>query len=120
MSWEVEFTDEFEAWWNTLDGDEQVSVATTIDLLRSKGPSLPFPHSSDVRGSRHGRMRELRIQHGGKPYRVLYTFDPRRVAILLLGGRKTGDDRWYEENIPHADELYERHLEELRREGEIE
>jgi len=89
----VEFTDEFEMWWNGLDEDEQESVATSIQLLQAKGPTLPFPHSSDVKTSRHGRMRELRIQHGGVPYRVLYAFDPRRVAILLLGGNKGGDDR---------------------------
>jgi len=65
-------------------------------------------------------MRELRIQHSGKPYRVLYAFDPRRVAILLLGGTKAGDDRWYEKYIPEADALYDSHLEELRSEGEVE
>ena len=57
---------------------------------------LRFPHSSGVKGSKHDHMRELRIQHQGRPYRVLYAFDPRRVAILLIGGDKTGDDRWYE------------------------
>jgi len=50
-------------------------------------------------------MRELRIQHQGRPYRVLYAFDPRRCAILLLGGDKTGDDHWYERHIPLADRL---------------
>jgi len=64
-------------------------------------------------------MRELRIQHRGRPYRVLYAFDPRRTAILLLGGDKTGDDRWYERYIPRADDLYDEHLAELRREGSI-
>jgi hypothetical protein len=58
-------------------------------------------------------MRELRIQHEGRPYRVLYAFDPRRVGILLLGGDKTGNPRWYQEYIPKADELYRRHLREL-------
>jgi len=119
VSWEVEFTDEFEAWWNSLDEDEQESIATAIQLLQAKGPTLPFPYSSDVRGSRHGRIRELRIQHGGAPYRVLYAFDPRRVAILLLGGNKAGDDRWYEENVPRADALFDQHLAELKDEGEI-
>ena len=120
MSWDVEVTDEFKAWWKTLDDDEQESVTTIIQLLQARGPSLPFPYSSDVRESRHGRMRELRIQHSGKPYRILYAFDPRRVAILLLGGTKAGDDRWYEKSVPEADALYESHLEELRSEGEIE
>ena len=64
-------------------------------------------------------MRELRIQHAGKPYRVLFAFDPRRSAILLLGGDKTGNDRWYEENVPVADRLYDVHLETLKREGLI-
>jgi hypothetical protein len=58
-------------------------------------------------------MRELRIQHEGRPYRVLYAFDPRRVGILLLGGDKTGNPRGYQEYIPKADELYRRHLREL-------
>jgi len=64
-------------------------------------------------------MRELRIQHGGRPYRVLYAFDPRRSAILLLGGDKTGSERWYEEHVPRADDLYDRHIEMLRKEGLI-
>ena len=61
-------------------------------------------------------MRELRVQHHGHPYGVLYIFDPRRVALLLLGGDKTGDDRWYEKNIPLADRLYENYLAESEEE----
>ena len=64
-------------------------------------------------------MRELRTQHEGRPYRTLYAFDPRRTAILLIGGDKTGNDRWYEEFVPIADDLYDAHLRELRKEGLI-
>lgn len=64
-------------------------------------------------------MRELRTQHGGHPFRTLYAFDPRRTAILLIGGDKTGDNRWYDVNVPVADLLYDEHLEQLRREGEL-
>lgn len=62
-------------------------------------------------------MRELRIQHEGRPYRILYAFDPRRTAILLIGGDKTGADRWYETHIPLADSIYEKYCEELKKEG---
>lgn len=62
-------------------------------------------------------MRELRIQHAGRPYRVLYAFDPRRTALLLLGGDKTGNDRWYEQQVPIADRLYDEHLVTLKKEG---
>jgi hypothetical protein len=48
---------------------------------------------------------------------VLYAFDPRRAAILLLGGDKTGDGRWYKENVPIADDRYDDHLRELKKEG---
>ena len=58
-------------------------------------------------------MRELRIQHEGRPYRVLYAFDPRRTVILLIGGDKTGNNRWYEDSVPLADAIYDRHLREL-------
>lgn len=57
------------------------------------------------------------MQHGGRPYRVLYAFDPRRCALLLLGGDKTGQDRWYEVHVPVAEKLYDEHLETLRKEG---
>ena len=63
-------------------------------------------------------MRELRVQHQGRPYRVLYVFDPRRVAILLLGGDKAGDDRWYERNVPLADRLYDNYLAEIKEEDD--
>ena len=62
-------------------------------------------------------MRELRVQHRGEPYRVLYAFDPRRAAILLLGGKKTGDDRWYETFVRKADKLFDAHLAQLKKEG---
>jgi hypothetical protein len=105
MAWDVEYTDEFGAWWSSLNEDEQESVAAYVRLLEVRGPSLPFPYSSGIHGSRHSHMRELRIQHHGEPYRVLYAFDPRRVAILLIGGNKVGNDRWYLEYILIADNL---------------
>jgi len=90
-------------------------VRASVGLLEERGPSLPFPYSSGVVTSRHERMRELRIQHRGRPYGVLYAFDPRRTAILLMGGDKTGDDRWYEKNVPLADRLLDQHLAGLRK-----
>jgi len=76
---------------------------------------LKMQHSSGAGASRHAHMRELRIQHEGRPYRVLYAFDPRRTALLLIGGDKTGNDRWWEEQVPIADAIYDRHLQELER-----
>ena len=119
MAWEVEYTDEFGRWWDALDEDEQDSVAGPVEFLQERGPQLGYPRTSGIRGSRHGRMRELRVQHRGRPLRVLYAFDPRRTAILLIGGDKTGNDRFYEEYVPIADSLYDEHLEALRREGLI-
>lgn len=114
MIWEVEFTDEFASWWNGLDEGEQDSIDQGVGLLEARGPSLPFPFSSDINGSKHGNMRELRVQHRGEPYRVFYAFDPRRSAILLIGGNKTGDDQFYQRMVPLADRIYDEHLRELR------
>lgn len=114
---EVEYTDAFGAWWQGLAEGEQESVAHGVGLLEAKGPTLGHPYSSGVAGSRHGHMRELRIQHQGRPIRVFYAFDPRRTAILLIAGDKTGDDRFYDRMVPVADRLYDEHLEELKREG---
>ena len=98
---------------------EQASIDAVVALLENYGPRLRFPYSSGISGSKHSHMRELRIQHQGRPYRVLYAFDSRRYAILLFGGDKTGDNRWYDVNVPIADRLYDEHLEILRKEGLI-
>ena len=117
MAWEVEYTDDFELWWLGLSEGEQASVAASVRLLEVRGPDLGYPHSSAVNSSRHGHMRELRSQNAGRPFRTLYAFDPLRHAILLLGGDKTGDGRWYLDNVPQADRLYDEHLVQLKREG---
>ena len=115
MPYQVEYTDEFGDWWDTLSEDEQDDVAAAVALLMDKGPTLPFPYSSMIASSKHSHMRELRIQHAGKPYRVLYAFDPRRTAILLIGGNKTGNSRWYTEFVAIADTLYDQHINELKK-----
>lgn len=116
MECEVEYTDEFEQWWETLNTDEQIDVAASVELLEKKGPNLPFPYSSGINQSRHSQLRELRVQHRGRPYRILYAFDPRRVAILLLGGDKTGKKGWYRKWVPIADTLFDHHLLEIKNE----
>ncbi len=118
MTWEVEYTDDFGEWWHSLTEAEQESLAASVRLLEDRGPALGYPHSSGINGSRHGHMRELRTQHNGLPYRTLYAFDPRPMAILLIGGDKTGDGRWYDVHVPIADRLYDEHLEQLQHEGE--
>jgi len=80
------------------------------------GPALGYPQSTGIKGSKFTHMRELRIQHEGRPYRVLFAFDPIRTAFLLVGGDKTGDDRWYEKMVPKADAIYEEHLNALEEE----
>ncbi len=114
--WDVEVTDEFKAWWNGLNEAECISVERAVLLLEERGPKLRYPYSSGINGSRHTGMRELRVQHHGRPYRVLYIFDARRMALLLIGGDKTGDDRWYEKYVPLADQLYDNYLAEIEEE----
>ena len=65
-------------------------------------------------------MRELRIQSGGRPIRIFYAFDPRRTAILLIGGRKLEQERFYREYVRRADAIYDQHIQQLRREGLLE
>lgn len=112
--WDVEATDAFEQWWRGLTEQEQDDVTATVDLLQERGPKLPFPYSSGIEGSKFSHMRELRIQSHGDPIRVFYAFDPHRVAVLLIGGIKTGKGkRFYKEYVPKADKLYEQHLKSL-------
>lgn len=112
MPVEVVVSSEFVAWWNDLSVGEQTSVGAVVNLLELFGPTLGFPHSSAI--TRSKKLRELRIQHAGQPYRVLYAFDPARNAVLLLGGNKAGKNRWYEENVPLAERILAKYLRETR------
>jgi hypothetical protein len=113
MAWEVEYTSQFETWWGALSEDEQVEISAKVELLQEFGPVLPRPHADVISSSRHANMKELRGKVEDRHLRVLYAFDPRRTALLLLGGDKTGDPNWYEKFVPIADDLFDRHLREL-------
>jgi len=113
MKCDIEYADEFGDWWDELNEDEQDSIAAYVKLLEARGVTLDFPYSSSIESSKHTHMRELRVQHRGSPYRVLYAFDPRRTAILLIGGCKTGNKRWYDEFVPIADRIYDEHIRTL-------
>ncbi len=117
MAHPVEATDEFASWYEgDITNDERERVTAAVDYLEANGPGLGRPRVDTVKGSRWPHMKELRVG----TIRILFAFDPRRAAILLIGGDKRG--RWtefYDEFIPHADDLYDEHLLTLIEEGRI-
>ena len=120
MNWEVNYTVEFGSWWEDLNEMDQECLNAGIERLASRGPTLGRPHVDTLRASRHHNMKELRTRTGGRELRVLFAFDPRREAILLIGGDKTGRwTQWYEAMVPVADRIYDGYLEELRETGTI-
>lgn len=118
MAWEVEYTDEFAEWWDTLTAKDQERIDPGVLLLQEHGPALGRPWVDTIKTSRHANMKELRSRGGH--IRILFAFDPRRAAILLIGGDKR--DRWtdwYRQMAPLADDLYDDHLAMLQREGDL-
>ncbi len=114
--WDVEFTDQFERWWDALTIAEQAAIDVAVEVLQEKGPGLGRPLVDTLKGSRHQNLKELRP---GGSIRVLFAFDPRRTAVLLIGGDKRDRwEEWYQEMVPVADRLYDEHLAELRATGE--
>jgi hypothetical protein len=113
--WEIEVTGEFEQWWRELEVDQQEELDRRLKLLEEQGPALGRPAVDTLRGSKVANLKELRAGS----LRVLFVFDPRRVAILLLGGDKRGQwNRWYDEAIPQAERIYAEHLARLEKEGQ--
>jgi hypothetical protein len=113
---EVEGTEEFEAWFLALTDKDAEAVARVVGLLEEKGVALGSPYSSEIKGSK--ALRELRVQSGGHPLRVFYAFDLVRRAVLLLGGDKTGDDRFYKTFVPSAEQIWADYLADLKKEEE--
>jgi hypothetical protein len=112
MSGEIFYTDEFGEWFADLSADDQDAVAHLVELLGQKWLALGHPYSSEIKGSRYA-LRELRSQKR-KPIRVVYAFSPERNAVLLIGGDKTGNPRFYDEITPRAETIWERYLRERR------
>ncbi len=113
MSWTVLAHPDFEKWLLALEESIRNELLANFSLLEKFGPTLGRPRVDTVKGSKYPNMKELRIQHRGKPWRVLFAFDPKRSAILLTGGNKGADERWYKINIPVADKRFEEHLNNL-------
>lgn len=119
MAWEVNGTDEFAEWFGRLDEPEQDEVIAVVELLARDGPTLGRPQADRIATSKHHNMKELRPRSEAKHLRILYVFDPRREAVLLLGGDKEGQwDRWYASAVPEAERLYERYLAETDGSGD--
>lgn len=113
MTWQVEYTDQFQAWWMRLAQPERDALDQAVIKLEEFGPALGRPFVDTIQDSRHPNMKELRPRGGY--IRVLFAFDPRRMAILLIGGDKAGRwQAWYREMIPVADDLYDEHLREIQ------
>lgn len=111
MSWDIYFAQPAEQWILDLGDTDYKAIMAAIDLLEEHGPSLGRPAVDRIEGSRHHNMKELR-SFGGH-LRALFAFDPKRRAIVLLGGDKAGDwNSWYDRNIPIADDLYDAYLTE--------
>lgn len=117
MLWDIEATDEFKEWWAGLSEQERAAVDSKVGLLEELGPSLGRPHVDTLsKMSKYPNIKELIVQCQGDAYRVIFAFDPRRVCILLTGGRKA-DQKWYKAAVPRADTIYEKYLAELKAEG---
>jgi hypothetical protein len=114
MEWDVFLDEEFDAWLQTLEEGLQDEIFAAIELLRRLGPNLHRPRVDTIKGSSFSNMKELRIQYRRDPWRILFAFDPARNAILLVGGNKGANKRWYDENIPIADRRFRRHLDRLK------
>jgi hypothetical protein len=115
--WNVEVTDDYLNWFGSLDAGLQDALRTDIEILEKLGPSLGRPYVDSIKGSRHSNMKELRTMHARRHVRTFFAFDPRRTAILLIGGDKTGNKSFYYRMIPVADRLFDQYLKEIKKEG---
>ncbi len=112
----MQFDEAFTAWFADLAEALQDEILAHVALLRERGPQLGRPYVDTVQDSAFTNMKELRVQFQGDPWRILFAFDPTRTAILLVGGNKRGDKRWYKKHLPIADERFKQHLRRLEQE----
>lgn len=115
MTCQVVLCDEFEPEFDALSAPLQDELLAYLKVLEAKGPMLGRPLVDTLKGSVLPNLKELRFSWENQPFRYLFAFDPKRSAIVLVGGSKAGDKRFYEKMIPVAEQRFARHL---KREGE--
>ncbi|MDQ1353558.1 MAG: hypothetical protein QG657_3864 [Acidobacteriota bacterium] len=118
--WIIERTDEIVQWIAKLNDDAKEAIYKNLLILKNIGPSLGRPYVDSINESKHKNMKELRVQNKKRLFRIFFAFDPDRKAILLIGGDKRGDKRFYQRLIPIADKLYDQYLEKKETENEKE
>jgi hypothetical protein len=118
VKWEVRFHDEFDPEFDALPEDVQDQMLAHAKLLEQFGPHLGRPRVDTLNGSRHANMKELRFDAANGVWRVAFAFDPRRQAILLVAGDKSGgsEKRFYRRLIAKADQRMDGHLARLKKE----
>lgn len=118
MPYELVLLDDFAAWLDEQEEDRRIKILGHLDLLEERGPLLGRPYVDTLKGSKIPNLKELRVQHKTEPIRILFAFDPKQQAVIILGGSKQGDKRWYDTNIPLAENKFFEHLENQRKADE--
>jgi hypothetical protein len=118
VAWTLVYLRSFEGWLDAQAEDLQNEALAYLELLKERGPLLSRPCADTLQGSKLPNLKELRFSYNGAPIRILFAFDPKQQGVLVLGGDKTGDKRWYDKNIPIAEKLYGQHLEKQKKAGE--
>ncbi len=118
MPYAVIFLDEFSAWFDAQDEGLQDRALMHMALLKERGPLLGRPYADTLKGSKIANLKELRFAYERSPIRILFAFDPKQQGVIILGGSKAGDKRWYATNIPIAEKLFSEHLEKQRKADE--
>ena len=118
MPWSLIYVDEFTTWLDAQEERLQDEALAHLELLKERGPLLGRPYADTLKGSAIANLKELRFEYDGAPIRILFAFDPKRQGVILLGGSKQGDKRWYETNIPIAERRFNEHIERQRKEDE--
>jgi hypothetical protein len=113
--WTIIYRPPYSTWFAKCSEELQNEILANLEVLKTMGPNLGRPRVDHIKGSTHQNMKELRVQFKGDPVRILFAFDPDRRAVLLLGGAKTGDERWYRRNVPLADQEFSLHLQEMQK-----
>ena len=116
MKWIVDFHEEFEPEFDALPVDVQDEFYAEAQFVEMMGPATGRPHVDTLKGSAYPNMKELRFEAMNDEWRVAFAFDPRRVAMMLVGGGKVGmsEKRFYKALIKKADARYARHLETMK------